>query len=48
MPKELVAVGPRMPILREYEEPTQVRVKSTLSAVKHGTTLLIYRGKPIP
>jgi len=49
MPKELVAVGPRTPILREYEEPplkpTQVRVKSTLSAVKHGTTLSIYRGE---
>ena len=48
MPKELIAVGPRTPILREYEEPplepTQVRVKSTLSAVKHGTTLSIYRG----
>jgi len=25
MLKELVAVGPRTPILREYEEPTQVK-----------------------
>jgi len=49
MPKELVAVSPRTPILREYKDnplkPNQVRVRSTLSAVKHGTTLAIYRGE---
>jgi len=48
MPKELVAVGPKQPILRDYEElrvePTQVRIKSRLSAEKHGTTLPIYSG----
>jgi len=48
MPKELVAVAPHTPILREYTEPplesNQVRVKSRLSAEKHGTTLTIYRG----
>lgn len=48
MPRELVAVGPRKLALREYEErplrPNEVRVKSILSAEKHGTHLLIYRG----
>jgi len=48
MPKELVAVAPRTPVLREYEEPilkpNQVRVKSRFSAEKHGTTLTMYRG----
>ncbi|MEM2587249.1 MAG: oxidoreductase, partial [Candidatus Bathyarchaeia archaeon] len=48
MPRELLAVAPRKPVLVEYEEPplkpNQVRIKSILSAEKHGTTLLIYRG----
>ncbi|MCX8171327.1 MAG: zinc-binding alcohol dehydrogenase [Candidatus Bathyarchaeota archaeon] len=48
MPRELVATEPRKPVLVEYEEPplkpNQVRIKSTFSAEKHGTTLLIYRG----
>jgi len=48
MPRELVAIAPRTPVLREYEEPplkpNQVRVKSRLSAEKHGTTLTVYRG----
>ena len=48
MPKELIAVAPRTPVLREYEEtplkPNQIRVKSILSAEKHGTTLTVYRG----
>jgi len=48
MPRELIAIAPRKPIFREYEEPAlkpnQVRVKSRLSAEKHGTTLTIYRG----
>jgi len=48
MPKELIAVAPRQPELREYEDPPlkpgQVRIKSLLSAEKHGTTLPIYRG----
>ncbi len=47
MPKELVAIAPRTPVLREYKEPplrpNQVRVKSLLSAEKHGTTLTMYR-----
>ncbi|RKY61588.1 MAG: alcohol dehydrogenase, partial [Candidatus Latescibacterota bacterium] len=48
MPRELIAVAPRQPELREYEDsplkPGQVRIKSRLSAEKHGTTLPIYRG----
>jgi threonine dehydrogenase-like Zn-dependent dehydrogenase len=48
MPRELVAVSPRKPVLIEYEEPPlksgQIRIKSRFSAEKHGTTLLIYKG----
>ena len=48
MPKELVAVAPRKPVLIEYEEPplkpNQIRIKSRFSAEKHGTMLSIYRG----
>ncbi|MGQ9513748.1 MAG: zinc-dependent alcohol dehydrogenase [Thermoproteota archaeon] len=48
VPRELVALAPRSPALREYEErelePMEIRIKSTLSAEKHGTTLLLYRG----
>jgi threonine dehydrogenase-like Zn-dependent dehydrogenase len=48
MPRELVAIAPRQPVLREYQEPAlqsnQVRVRSEFSAPKHGTELQIYRG----
>jgi len=48
MPKEVVATAPGRLIFREYEEPllkpNQVRVRSRLSAEKHGTTLAVYRG----
>ena len=48
MPKELIAVAPKQPALREYEEPelglSQIRVKSQLSAEKHGTMLSFYLG----
>lgn len=48
MPKELVAVAPKQLVLREYEEPelgkNQIRVKSQLSAEKHGTMLSLYMG----
>ncbi len=47
MPWELIATAPRTPQLREYEElplqPNEVRVKSLLSAPKHGTELRAYR-----
>lgn len=49
MPLELVAVAPRQPVLREYSDRDpgegEVRIRSTLSAEKHGTMLLIYRGE---
>jgi len=48
MPKEVVAIGKKRLIFREYKEiplkPNEVRIKSRLSAEKHGTTLTIYRG----
>lgn len=48
MPLELVAVAPREPLLREYEErplePGTVRVVTEFAAPKHGTELGMYRG----
>lgn len=48
MPRELVVVAPREPVLREYQEkplqPNEVRIRSAFSAVKHGTELGYYRG----
>lgn len=48
MPRELVAVAPRTPVIREYEETPlkegEVRLKSEFSAPKHGTELGMYRG----
>lgn len=48
MPRELVALGPRQPVIREYEEPPlgpdQVRIESEFSAAKHGTELGSYLG----
>ncbi len=48
MPRELVAVGPRQPVIREYEEPplgaNEVRVVTEFSAPKHGTESGSYRG----
>jgi len=47
MPRELVAIAPRTPVLREYDErPLQsgeVRIRSIFSAPKHGTELRGYR-----
>src|SRR5687767_4550757 len=51
MPRELVAVAPRTPEIREYTPPPvgpgQVRVRSELGAAKHGTELMGYRGEAI-
>ncbi len=48
MPKELVAVAPREPVLREYEDvPIQeghVRVKIEFGAPKRGTEMTMYYG----
>ena len=49
MPKELIAVAPRTPVLREYEEsslkPGEVRLRSIFSAPKHGSELRGYRAE---
>jgi len=48
MPREAVAIAPEKLVIHEYEEPPlrprEVRVKSLLSAEKHGTTLAVFRG----
>ena len=48
MPRELVAIAPREPVLRGYKEKNltldEVRISSVFSAVKHGTELGFYRG----
>jgi threonine dehydrogenase-like Zn-dependent dehydrogenase len=50
MPRELVAVAPRTPILREYEDPPlgprQIRIKTEFASPKHGTELVAYRNDP--
>ena len=50
MPRELIAVAPRTPILREYEEPAlgarQIRVRTEFASPKHGTELVGYRDDP--
>lgn len=49
MPLELVAVGPRQPVVREYElrtpGPGEVLIRTSLAAEKHGTMLQFYRGE---
>ena len=41
MPRELIAVAPRTPELREYEEPLlghrQIRIRTEFASPKHGT-----------
>lgn len=48
MPRELVALAPRQPVLREYAEPLlgpgDVRIQTEFGAAKHGTEIPIYRG----
>jgi threonine dehydrogenase-like Zn-dependent dehydrogenase len=50
MPLELVAVAPRTPVLREYEEgligPTEIRLRTEFASPKHGTELVGYRNDP--
>jgi len=49
MPLELVAVAPRKPVLREYEDapvkPNEVRFRCQYAAAKHGTELGMYRAE---
>ncbi|MGI8483491.1 MAG: zinc-dependent alcohol dehydrogenase [Thermomicrobiales bacterium] len=51
MPRELVAIAPRTPELREYEEPVlrsnQIRIRTELASPKHGTELVGYRNDPV-
>ena len=48
MPKELVAVDVRQPVIREYEDGPvsegHIRVKVEFGAPKHGTEMTLYRG----
>lgn len=51
MPRELVAIAPRTPILREYDDPPlgprQIRIKTEFASPKHGTELVGYRNDPV-
>lgn len=51
MPRELVAVSPRTPVIREYDEPAlgpaQIRIRTELASPKHGTELVGYRNDPV-
>jgi threonine dehydrogenase-like Zn-dependent dehydrogenase len=51
MPRELIAIAPRTPMLREYEEPAlgprQIRIRTELASPKHGTELVGYRNDPV-
>ncbi len=51
MPRELVAVAPRTPEIRVYEErplgPTEIRIRTELASPKHGTELVAYRDDPV-
>jgi len=48
MPREVVALAPKRLVYREYDDlplkPGEVRIRSRLSAEKHGTALTMYRG----
>src|SRR5262245_23479758 len=50
MPKELVAIAPRTPVLRDYDEPPlgarQIRIRTQFASPKHGTELVGYRDDP--
>jgi len=51
MPRELVAIAPRTPVLRDYDEPplgpSQIRIRTELASPKHGTELVAYRDDPV-
>lgn len=48
MPRELIAIAPREPVFQDYEEPApgdgEVKVRSTLTTISHGTEMSLYRG----
>ena len=49
--RELVAVAPREPVLRAYEDPPlgpdQIRIRTEFASPKHGTELVGYRNDPV-
>ena len=51
MPRELVAIAPREPVIREYDDPplgpADVRIRTELASPKHGTELVSYRNDPV-
>ena len=51
MSRELVAIAPRVPVLRDYDEPAlgerQIRIRTELASPKHGTELVGYRDDPV-
>ena len=51
MPRELIAIAPRTPQLREYDEPElgprDIRIRTELASPKHGTELVGYRNDPV-
>lgn len=50
MPRELIAIAPRTPVLRAYEEeplgPREIRIRTEFASPKHGTELVAYRDEP--
>jgi threonine dehydrogenase-like Zn-dependent dehydrogenase len=50
MPQELIALAPRAPVIREYEEQPlgerQIRIRTEFASPKHGTELIGYRDDP--
>jgi len=50
MPRELIAIAPRTPELRDYREPPlearQIRIRTEFASPKHGTELVGYRDAP--
>jgi threonine dehydrogenase-like Zn-dependent dehydrogenase len=51
MPRELVAIAPRQPVIRDYDDPplgpTEIRIRTELASPKHGTELVGYRNDPV-
>lgn len=51
MPRELIALEPRKPVVREYEEPElrlrQIRIRTEFASPKHGTEMVGYRNEPV-
>lgn len=50
MPRELLAIAPRTPVLRDYDDPPlaprQIRLRTEFASPKHGTELVGYRQDP--